>query len=214
MKDVQSLVVLGAGGLARETVAIVQAINAVRRTWEILGFVSPDKQSDELLIGMGYRNLGSDKDFFLDPIATNVICAIADPKTRSRIFRLYSSKGFNFISLVHPNASLEGDTHLGAGCIVGNQVIVTSNVRIGVCGIVDRGSMVGHDSILGDFVTLHPRSTTAGNVSIGAFALIGACACLLPGVIIGNSAVIGAGAVVTKDVPEEATTVGNPARPL
>jgi maltose O-acetyltransferase len=49
-------------------------------------------------------------------------------------------------------------------------------------------------------------------VSIGANVWIGSGAAILPGITIGDDAIIGAGSVVTRDVPTGATVVGNPAR--
>lgn len=50
------------------------------------------------------------------------------------------------------------------------------------------------------------------DVSIGSYVWIGHAVIILPGVRIGDHAIIGAGAVVTKDVPDYAVAVGNPAR--
>jgi acetyltransferase-like isoleucine patch superfamily enzyme len=47
---------------------------------------------------------------------------------------------------------------------------------------------------------------------VRAYARIGAHATLLPGVVVGRGALVGAGSVVTKDVPDNAVVVGNPAR--
>lgn len=66
---------------------------------------------------------------------------------------------------------------------------------------------------------LHPDSRNSGyeygiNITIGDNVWIGGSVCVMPGVTIGNNAVIGAGSVVTKDIPENAIAVGNPARVL
>jgi serine acetyltransferase len=58
----------------------------------------------------------------------------------------------------------------------------------------------------------HPRSVSS--TTIGAGSYIGANATILPGCDVGARAMIGAGAVVTKPVPEGATVAGVPARPL
>ena len=66
---------------------------------------------------------------------------------------------------------------------------------------------------------LHPDSRNSGyeygiDITIGDNVWIGGSVCVMPGVTIGNNAVIGAGSVVTKDIPENAIAVGNPARVL
>ncbi len=66
---------------------------------------------------------------------------------------------------------------------------------------------------------LHPDSRNSGyeygiDITIGDNVWIGGSVCVMPGVTIGNNAVIGAGSVVTKDIPDNAIAVGNPARVL
>ena len=80
-------------------------------------------------------------------------------------------------------------------------------------------SFVGHESVLGDYVTFGPRATCNGNVHIGDHAYIGANAVIRQGthdkaLKIGRGAFVGMGAVVTSDVPDGAVVVGNPARQL
>jgi acetyltransferase-like isoleucine patch superfamily enzyme len=97
--------------------------------------------------------------------------------------------------------------------------MVTASARIGrqfQCNIY---SYVAHDCVFGDFVTFAPRVCCNGNVHIGDGAYIGTGAVLKQGtsakpLVIGRGAVVGMGAVVTKDVPDGAIVVGNPARPL
>ena len=67
---------------------------------------------------------------------------------------------------------------------------------------------------IGDFVTLHPSCVVSGEVRIGSGTRIGTNACLLPGIEVGRNVTVGAGAVVTKDVPESMTVAGVPARRL
>jgi len=59
---------------------------------------------------------------------------------------------------------------------------------------------------------LAPSCALGGNVTLGCGVLVGANAVILPGVSIGDRAIIGAGAVVTKDVPANSTVKGVPAR--
>ncbi|MEL6737032.1 MAG: acetyltransferase, partial [Pseudomonadota bacterium] len=80
-------------------------------------------------------------------------------------------------------------------------------------------SYVAHDSIVGDYVTLGPRVSVNGRVSIEDGAYIGSGATILPGnpdkfLVIGAGATVGAGAIVTKSVKPGEVVVGNPARPI
>jgi len=103
---------------------------------------------------------------------------------------------------------IEGDV------VIGDRVTVKSGVQIW------DGSVIGNDVFIGPNATfsndLYPRSRQYPNqfngITIHDGASIGANATLLPGVTIGEKAMVGAGTVVTKDVPERAVVLGNPAR--
>ena len=106
---------------------------------------------------------------------------------------------------------------IGVGSIFCHNTMVTSNVNIGKFFQCNIYAYVAHDCVIGDFVTFAPGVRCNGRVHIEDYAYIGTNAIIREGTLdkplrIGKGAVVGMGAVVTKDVPPGATVVGNPAR--
>lgn len=122
--------------------------------------------------------------------------------------------------VVLPGARLGSDCNICSHCFIENDVIVGNRVTI-KCGVqLWNGTRVGDDVFIGPNVTLTndrlPRSSNRDflvkEITIEDFASIGAGAILLPGLRVGKGAMVAAGAVVTKDVPDGALVMGNPAR--
>jgi len=123
---------------------------------------------------------------------------------------------------------------LGANCIVGEGVYIDADVRIGSNVKIQNGALLYRKLTLGDGVfigpqvcftnDLRPRAVTSdgrlkadadwtvGETFVERGASIGAAAVVLPGLRIGVWAMIGAGALVTRDVPAHALVAGSPAR--
>ncbi len=146
-----------------------------------------------------------------------VVLAIANGEVREKLSDRCTKDGVDFIDVKAANAIVMDDVQIGAGCVLCPFVTVTSNIKIGMHFHANLYSYVEHDSIIGDFVTFAPGAKCNGNVVIEDHAYIGAGAILRQGrpgepLIIGRGAVVGMGAVVTRNVAPGATVVGNPAR--
>lgn len=114
-------------------------------------------------------------------------------------------------NFMHPGIDLTM-TRMGVGNYLQEGVIIQAEVSLGDNSSISYGSLIGHEGRIGNSVFMAPGVAIAGCVEVGDGAFIGTNATILPRLRIGRWAIVGAGAVVTKDVPDYAVVVGNPAR--
>jgi sugar O-acyltransferase (sialic acid O-acetyltransferase NeuD family) len=204
----EPLVIVGAGGHARET-ALAFLLTTPRDRF--LGFL------DDRLTGTtpeGWPVLGG-LDVAPSHTKARFIVAVNDPRTRrSIVTRLIEAGIDRWASVVHPEIRLHESIRLGVGSAVLGGCQLTTNIQIGNHCILNRGAQVSHDCVIGDFCSFNPTACVAGNVSVGEGCELGSACAIRQGVAIGAGATIGMGAVVINGVDANSVVVGNPARVL
>ena len=122
--------------------------------------------------------------------------------------------GLRPATLVHPAAEIASDAAIGDGAQIMAGVVIGPNTTIGKQVIVNARAGIDHDNVIEDGVEIAPGATLCGMIKVGRNAWIAAGATVLPLVQIGAHATVGAGAVVNKNVDNNTTVVGIPAKPL
>ncbi len=162
----------------------------------------------------------SEAEFLALPCDTKTFSVlISDGAARRAAAQRLLGKGYEPITITTTSTEFYDADHIGAGGVFGRYTAVSANAVIGDFFHCNRGAYMGHDCVIGDYVTFSPRVSCSGFVHIGEAAFIGVGALIRNGqpgrpLTIGEGAVVGMGSVVTKDVPAGATVVGNPARCL
>lgn len=211
MKMKRPLLIVGAGGFGREVAWLVEEINQEAARYELIGFL--DDTATETV--EGYPVVASVDSWVRRPdTRVQLVCAIGDPLTRLRTIKRLSDVGARFGTLVHPSVRHSRWVEFGEGTIVCADTTVTTNVTIGSHCIINLDCTVGHDAVLGDFTSVMPGVHLSGEVRIGTGVYFGTGAAVINRVSIGAWTIIGAGAVVAKDIPERVVAVGVPARPI
>jgi sugar O-acyltransferase (sialic acid O-acetyltransferase NeuD family) len=111
-----------------------------------------------------------------------------------------------------PDAVLGKYNIIGEGSVICPGCKITTNVILGKCVILNIGTQIGHDSVIGDFCSLMPNVDLGGRVTVGKNVFIGTKATIIPKIVIGEGATIGAGSVVVRKVKSGVTVFGNPAK--
>ncbi|SDI65083.1 sugar O-acyltransferase, sialic acid O-acetyltransferase NeuD family [Actinokineospora alba] len=209
------LLLIGAGGLARETMAAVAAVNAVSPRWELLGLLDANTARHGAVVD-GATVLGPVEAVHDHPDAEVLICTASSRDAGSRL-RIAAELGLangRYATLVHPAASVAAGTEIGAGTMLFAGCVVTAPQRIGEFVLAMPQVLLTHDDEVGDGVTLAGRVALAGAVRVGTGAYLGAGALVREGLRIGERALVGMGAVVLQDIPDGETWAGVPARKL
>lgn len=207
------IVVYGASGHGRETVLLIEALIAKGAPWQLLGYLDDDTSLVGKTVG-GLPVLGDSAYLSTQAGTVDVALGIGNADARRRVVSRIRRTIKSFPVLVHPTVPRFDRVSLGEGVQLHAGAILTTDIVIGAFVIVNRHADVSHDCRIDDWATLAPAVTLAGNVHIGAGADLGARATCIPGVRVGAWSVIGAGAVVTRDIADGVTAVGVPAREL
>lgn len=212
MKKAQ-IAVYGASGFGREAAWLIQTCNA----YGVVCFIddSLSKQGFSLN-GIPVTSLEKAHEKFPD---AKVIGGVGTPKVREILMQRAASIGFNFETIVHPSVECSQWVKIGIGTVICAGNILTTNIVLGKHVQINLDCTIGHDVIMGDYTTLAPGVHVSGWVHFGKRVYVGTGAVIINGteqnpIIIGDDAVIGAGAVVTKGVGSSVTVAGVPAKPL
>lgn len=206
----KNLVIIGAGGVGREVSLIVQQINEIEPTWNMIGFIDDNVDNWGKVIN-GYSIIGGVDSLDLLTQDHYVVIAIANYEAKKRIVNRLKGR-FKFATIIHPKVWIHDFMTLGEGSIVYEGVILTANIEIGKHVIISPKCGIGHDSIVKDYVSLLWNVNISGNDLIEEGVMMGSGSTVIQGKTIGQGSTIGAGAVVINDISKYSTAVGVPAK--
>jgi len=203
MKD--SLLIIGASGHGRVIADIALKMNK----WENIAFLDDD---ENIKSSMGIEVIGKSQEAFNYIHDCDIFVAIGNNATREKIQERLKNKGASIPILIHPNVVIGEQVEIGAGTAVMAGVIINCCTKIGEGCIINTGATIDHDNLIDDYVHISPGVRTAGTVKIGKRAWLGIGCVVSNNVSIIDGCIIGAGAVVVKDITEPGTYVGVPAK--
>ncbi len=203
------LVVFGTGGHAKEVSEAILAAIADGENFNFLGFLDQSRGNKMV---QSFPVLG-DEVWLKNNKGVKVVVAIGNPKYRRRVVQKINAIDQNrFQTIIHPKAYIGNNCKIGSGSMIFAGSVLTCEITIGEHVIVNVGTTISHEVNMESFVTLAPQCAVCGAVSINEGADIGAGTTIIQGQSIGAWSIVGAGAVVIRNIPANVTAVGNPAK--
>lgn len=191
---------VGAGGMASEIVSLFGNEYCIEYLY------------DDINTSKVYKNKYIVSDKFKPDNYYNI--AVGYPETKVKIVNNIKNDIKWAIPLIHKNAIICHNINIGLGSVIYPFVLLTSNIIIGFCATINSHVKIGHDCKIGSMFHASPGATVSGYVTIGHRVFLGANSCIKEYVKICDDVIIGAGAVVVKDITEPGKYAGVPARKI
>lgn len=207
------MLIIGAKGFAKEVLEICHQNN------DLINLAFYDDVNDDVS-GKLYgefpiiKTLEEAQEYFKN-VDNRFSIGIGNPRIRETIYNKFIEIGGEFTSTIAQSCIIgHYGNIIGDGCNIMQNTVITNDVVIGKGVLINQISSIGHDVVIRDFVEICPNVSISGNCYIGEGTFIGTNAVILPKINIGKNVIIGASAVVTKDIPDNSTAIGIPAKIL
>lgn len=208
----KDIVIVGAGGLGREVLWLLQELNSRELIWNIKGFVDDNKELQNSIIN-DFPVLGSVDWLIQYSSNISVVCCIAKPSIRqSIIVKLQKNAYIDFPNIIAEGVRYSKRVQLGIGNIICLATTMTVDINLGNFNIINPACTIGHDVRFNNYITLYPGVNISGNVKIDDQVEIGTGAQVIQGLKICGDVFVGAGSVVIRDIFQSGTYVGAPSR--
>ena len=208
----KEILILGAGPQARIVPDLINALPELK----LLGFVD----------GLGDRKLLAG-DAAVFPVFEGpqfpeelmktlgdfgVTIALSRMEKREELIRRLQEIPLVPANIIHPSCIISKSAVIGRGCIFAPRVIIGPGAVIGDHTILNSAVTIDHDSMIEENVVMGAGVHLPGYVKVLSGTFIGVGSCCVNSVTIGRNCLIGAGSVITKDIPDNVVAAGSPAK--
>tara|TARA_B100000787_G_scaffold152475_1_gene126127 strand:+ start:696 stop:1274 length:579 start_codon:yes stop_codon:yes gene_type:complete len=188
------ILLIGGGGHCKSVIDVIE----LEGKYKIVGII--DKLENVGISILGYKVIGSDEDlpYLIKKYkyALITIGQINSAQLRIKMYNNLKKLGFLLPIIISPNAYVSSHSSVEEGTVIMHNVLVNSNVKIGINCIINSKALIEHDCIIGDNCHLSTGSIINGNVIIGNGSFIGSNVVTKHEVQILENSFIKAGSVV------------------
>lgn len=209
----KKILIFGAGGFGREVQWLIERINQQRPSWEILGYLDDGVEPGTEV--NGYPVLGGISTLQEFDNSISVVCAVGSANVRRKVITKMKQMGqYQFPNLIDPDVKNSQFLELGEGNIICAGNILTVNIALQDFVIINLSCTVGHDVVIESFATVYPGVNISGCTRVESGVELGTGSKIIQGKTIGSNTIVGAGAIVVRDLPKDCTAMGMPAKPV
>ncbi|WP_196889215.1 NeuD/PglB/VioB family sugar acetyltransferase [Aureivirga sp. CE67] len=203
-------IIIGAG-----TYGEVYATYLKEEGFDIIGFVDDNPTTHNKEIN-GILVLGDSDTLNNEEIKskiTNIFCSIGNNRIRVKMLEKAIELGYSTPNFIHSSVQLTNDIQIGKGVYILPNSIIMPHTVLEDFVMISMGSKIAHHCILKKGSFISTGVNFGANIVLKEMSFVGIGATLMTGITtIGKNVTIGAGAVVIKNVPDNAVIVGNPGK--
>lgn len=208
----KNLIIVGAGGFGREIYNLAIDCQVNNAGFRIIGFLDDNSAALD-----GFDSfkpvIGSIADYTIQKDDVFVV-SIGNVQIKKKVTNQIIDKGGEFYTLIHPSASIAPDAKVGKGCVIMHHAFLGSKSTCGDYVLVQLSAVVGHDVTIGHNCRIDCHVVLVGGIVLKDDVTIHTSAVINQKVTVGKGANVAACSFVIRNVKENTTVFGNPARKL
>jgi sugar O-acyltransferase (sialic acid O-acetyltransferase NeuD family) len=203
----EPVVLIGAGGHAK---MVIEACRSAS-TWRLIACMDREPRSTKLL---GVDVIDESETAIEQAIEAGqwFFVAIGENAVRGRVSHALAARGAKFATVIAASAYVSRSATVGPGTVIMPNAAIGAATTIGSGCIINTSASIDHDGQIESFAHIAPGTHIAGNVRVGAGAMLGIGCSVIPGIEIGEWAMVGAGSTLIRNIPARSKWVGSPAR--